>query len=104
MRTPSLVVVGLIAAGSLAIAQNWLDLDAEQAWSNFDQRHAVTAHDAGARANESAPSTSLRARPAKVSSWDVTPARFLPAVHRESRLDQALDLRGAERDHDERRR
>ena len=25
------------------IAQNWLDLDAERAWSNFDQRHALTA-------------------------------------------------------------
>jgi outer membrane receptor protein involved in Fe transport len=34
--------LGATLSGS-AIAQNWLDLDAEQAPSNFDQRHQVTA-------------------------------------------------------------
>ena len=32
-----------IQPGSLGIAQNWLDLDAEYAPSSFDQRHLVTA-------------------------------------------------------------
>jgi hypothetical protein len=32
-----------IAPGSLAVAQNWLDLGAERGPSSFDQRHVVTA-------------------------------------------------------------
>jgi hypothetical protein len=32
-----------ITPGSLTLAQNWLDLDAERAPSSFDQRHLVTA-------------------------------------------------------------
>ena len=62
-----------VSLNGIAIAQDWLDLDAERAASNFDQRHALTAqlqYTSGVGIGGGALATGVRG--ALLKGWTVT--------------------------------